>query len=95
MMGRTFANTLAAENSKVVRVGNQETTHDGEMVRAAQNVIRSCPYNGALRMISCSAYEGVLVLHGRVNTFFHKQQAQEAVRRVPGIREIINAVEVI
>jgi osmotically-inducible protein OsmY len=38
--------------------------------------------------------EGALILHGRVSTFFEKQQAQEAIRGIEGVRRIVNEVTV-
>ncbi|MEX1230235.1 MAG: BON domain-containing protein [Planctomycetaceae bacterium] len=66
----------------------------GEIARAAQDLIRNSPYQGMLRTISCSEHEGILVLHGRVHSYHQKQQAQEAVRHLPGVRCIVNSVEV-
>lgn len=36
-----------------------------------------------------------IVLHGEVGTFFQKQMAQEVVRRVAGVEQIDNCLEVI
>jgi osmotically-inducible protein OsmY len=36
-----------------------------------------------------------VVLHGAVKSFFHKQMAQEVVRRVEGVEEIDNCLEVL
>ncbi|MGO9115810.1 MAG: BON domain-containing protein [Thermoguttaceae bacterium] len=38
--------------------------------------------------------EGRVTLRGRVGTFFQKQMAQEAIRRVAGVQEIANELEV-
>ncbi len=38
--------------------------------------------------------DGRVTLRGRVGTFFQKQMAQEAVRRVAGVQEIANDLEV-
>lgn len=38
--------------------------------------------------------EGVVILHGRVDTFYHKQVAQEILRRVNGVERIVNLLEV-
>ena len=37
---------------------------------------------------------GRVVLRGQVNTYFQKQMAQEALRRVDGVTEIENRLEV-
>ncbi len=46
------------------------------------------------RKLNCQASEGVVVLTGRVNTYFQKQMAQEAIRRVDGVQHIDNQLEV-
>lgn len=38
--------------------------------------------------------EGVVILHGRVDTFYHKQVAQELLRKVSGVERIVNLLEV-
>ena len=48
-----------------------------------------------LRRVSCECADGVLTLHGRVPSYYLKQLAQEAVAEVPGVREIVNAIEVV
>gem|GEM_PF-573150 len=40
-------------------------------------------------------HKGRVVLRGLVNSYFQKQMAQEALRRVDGIREICNELEVV
>lgn len=46
------------------------------------------------RKVRIEAAEGRVVLSGRVTSFFQKQMAQEALRRVEGVREIENQLEV-
>lgn len=38
--------------------------------------------------------EGVVILQGRVDTFYHKQVAQELLRKVDGVERIVNLLEV-
>lgn len=38
--------------------------------------------------------EGRIVLKGMVGSYFHKQMAQETVRRVDGVHEVENRLEV-
>jgi osmotically-inducible protein OsmY len=38
--------------------------------------------------------EGVVVLQGRVETFYHKQVAQELLRKLDGVERIVNLLEV-
>jgi osmotically-inducible protein OsmY len=49
----------------------------------------------ALRKVLCKCDNGVLVLRGRLNSFFHTQLAQETVRKVHGVERIVNQIEVV
>jgi osmotically-inducible protein OsmY len=49
----------------------------------------------ALRKILCNYDEGVLVLRGRLNSFFHMQMAQEIVARIEGVERVVNQIEVV
>ncbi|NUQ63337.1 MAG: BON domain-containing protein [Pirellulales bacterium] len=49
----------------------------------------------ALRNVTCEYTHGVLTLHGKVPSYYQKQLAQETVRRIDGIRQIINEIEVL
>jgi osmotically-inducible protein OsmY len=46
------------------------------------------------RQVSVEATDGRVVLKGNVGTFFQKQMAQEAIRRVDGVQLIDNLLEV-
>lgn len=56
--------------------------------------LQASPY-AAIRAISIEFHLGALVLRGQVACYFHKQMAQETVRRVAGVEFVLNAVEVI
>jgi hypothetical protein len=45
--------------------------------------------------LQCEFQKGVLVLWGRVDSFYHKQLAQEAVRNLRGVDVVVNTVEVV
>jgi len=47
-----------------------------------------------LHGIGCDFHEGILFLRVRVPRYYHKQLAQEAVRNVVGVDEIVNVIEV-
>ncbi len=47
-----------------------------------------------LRRVECVCQAGIVVLHGRVPTFYLKQIAQELLRRFGCVRQIINSIEV-
>ncbi|MHB8973674.1 MAG: BON domain-containing protein [Pirellulaceae bacterium] len=46
------------------------------------------------RKLGFEADAGTVVLRGTVNSFFQKQMAQEAIRRVDGVELIDNQLEV-
>jgi osmotically-inducible protein OsmY len=46
------------------------------------------------RQVSIEAADGHVVLKGNVGSFFQKQMAQEAIRRVDGVQLIDNLLEV-
>lgn len=48
----------------------------------------------AVRKVLCQYHEGVLVLQGRLTSFFHAQLAQEAVAKIEGVERVVNQIEV-
>ncbi len=46
------------------------------------------------RKFDYEADAGTVVLTGKVNSYFQKQMAQEAIRRVDGVEQIDNQLEV-
>lgn len=44
--------------------------------------------------VFCQEESGIVVLHGRVKSFFQKQMAQEALKRLDGVERVINELEV-
>ena len=47
------------------------------------------------RNLRCEFREGLLLLHGRVSSYYHKQVAQEAVRRLEAVDQVVNHIEVV
>jgi hypothetical protein len=57
--------------------------------------LRNSAYRG-IRKVSCVVQDGVLILHGRVPSFFLKQIAQSLlIRRLCGAVVIDNRLEVV
>ena len=46
------------------------------------------------RQVRVEAADGCVVLKGSVRSFFQKQMAQEAIRRIDGVERIDNLLEV-
>ena len=65
-----------------------------DVTETARDRLRHSPYV-PLRSLCCDFESGGLVLRGRLPNFHHKQLAQETVRRLAGVRQIINEIEVI
>jgi len=55
--------------------------------------IHTSPYLTGRKLLS-QTDGGRVVLQGKVNTYFQKQMAQEIVRRVEGVEQIENCLEV-
>jgi osmotically-inducible protein OsmY len=64
-----------------------------QITREAKDRLGRHPYP-PIRGILCRVEGGVLFLRGRVSSFFLKQLAQEAVRGIAGVAEVVNDVEV-
>ena len=60
----------------------------------AEGRLRGKPYL-ALRNVSCDCRGGVLVLRGRLPSYYLKQVAQEAVVRLEGVKGVENQIEVV
>jgi osmotically-inducible protein OsmY len=64
------------------------------IAKQAQELLHTSPYK-PIHRVACAFQDGMLVLRGRLQTFFHKQLAQEAVARVDGVRQVVNEIEVV
>ncbi len=64
-----------------------------EVIRMAVECLNRTGYP-LLGTVSCRMKRGVLVLRGRLPSYYHKQLAQEAVMRLDGVRQLINRIEV-
>jgi osmotically-inducible protein OsmY len=52
------------------------------------------PHVPSRRQLRVEAANGHVVLQGSVGSFFEKQMAQEAIRRIDGVQRIDNRLEV-
>jgi osmotically-inducible protein OsmY len=53
------------------------------------------PYMNRSRGVRCEATDGRVTIRGEVGSYFQKQMATEVVRKLRGIHEIDNQLEVI
>jgi osmotically-inducible protein OsmY len=64
-----------------------------ELILRVDRAIKQNPHLNGNRVYFQEA-AGVVVLHGKVATFFQKQMAQETLKRLEGVEKIINQLEV-
>ncbi len=55
--------------------------------------LQECPIP-AIRSVTFDYDQGVLVLRGRLPTYYHKQLTQEVVARFDGVLHVVNEIEV-
>ena len=82
--------SLVSSNRDTDRSGSTRCTR---VAAEAGRCLRASPYM-IVRKMSCEYREGVLLLRGRVASYYHKQVAQEAVARLEGVVEVVNEIEV-
>ncbi len=63
-----------------------------ESPRTVQALLRNA--HPALRRLSVEETEEAIVISGRVGSYYLKQLAQEVVRPVRGVRQLVNCVTV-
>ena len=78
---------------QVLQEDRKSERRSQKIVETAQDRLCRSPYT-LLKMISCDYDEGVLFLRGRLPNYHHKQMAQETVRRLDGVSQIVNEIEV-
>ncbi len=61
--------------------------------RAVRVILSNSGYQ-ALKAITCRYDEGSLTLRGEVPSYYHKQIAQEMIRKVNSVETIINQIKV-
>lgn len=69
------------------------TQSPAELRVRVDSAIKDSPHLAG-HQVFCQEESGIVVLHGRVNSFYQKQMAQEALRKLHGIEKVINELEV-
>jgi osmotically-inducible protein OsmY len=64
--------------------------HACDVVESAQHRLQK----QFLTEVSCDWRDGILYLRGHTQSFYQKQLAQEAVRRLDGIETVVNEIKV-
>jgi osmotically-inducible protein OsmY len=76
-------------------VENQMTIRDMVCLQdQVHEALELSPYLTRSRGVRCEAENGRVIIHGEVSTYFQKQMATEALRKLRGIGEIDNRLEV-
>lgn len=65
----------------------------GELLQRIDSAIKTSPHLAG-HHVFCQEESGIVVLHGRVRSFFQKQMAQEALKNLDGVEKVINELEV-
>lgn len=68
--------------------------HDAILLDRVDVILSTSPYLSR-RKVRLETESGRVTLRGEVDSFFQKQMAQEAIRRLDGVREILNELEVV
>ena len=71
----------------------EKSQADGDLERRVMSYLTARHVPG-LRSLSVHARDGVVTVSGRVLTFYEKQLCNQCIRRVAGVMELINAVDV-
>jgi osmotically-inducible protein OsmY len=67
---------------------------DERLAEQVENALRTTGY-GALRSVRVSVCAGVVILAGRVSSYYLKQIVHETALAVPGARQIRNGLNVV
>lgn len=87
---------VTSSQSRRTTARGQVSRNDLDVDRAIQQrLFGRCPYAHCYRDVQWSYEDGVLVLTGRVPSFYLKQMLQTWLQDLPGVRRIENRTDVI
>lgn len=64
-----------------------------ELLQRVDLAIKGNPHLSR-HQVFCQEQSGIVILHGRVGSFFQKQMAQESLKRLAGVEKVINELQV-
>lgn len=70
-----------------------DTSTSGELLQRVDSAIKTSPHLAG-HQVFCQEESGIVVLHGKVDSFFQKQMAQETLKKLDGVEKVINELEV-
>lgn len=86
------ATIVLADQDEEIHCATSRTLSD-QIVKTARARLRDSRYN-ILAAVSCSCEHGLLLLRGRLPSFYLKQMAQESVAGVHGVLQVVNNISV-
>lgn len=72
----------------------ERLTHNGDVAGEIELALRATGYQ-SLRSVKTRVAEGLVILRGRVPSYYLKQKAQTVVLEVPGVTEVQNELDVV
>lgn len=78
----------------MISIPERNDSVQNSIAAQAKARLQASPYP-PIRKIFCMYDEGMLVLIGRLPTFFQKQLAQAVVADIQGVGQIVNQIEVL
>src|SRR5690349_12169223 len=72
---------------------NRDESDWNDLADIARTCLQTSAHR-ALRFLKCECGQGILILRGRVSSYYDKQLAQESVRHLPGLKALVNVIEV-
>lgn len=75
-------------------IASSTNAHESEVLHEVRQVLSEQLFRLS-QNLTCEFREGLLLLRGRVSSYYHKQVAQEAVRRLDAVDQVINQIEVV
>ena len=90
-----FLSPSSMQRLPVAGTNLRPTTGRDEVAAIASYRLKCHPQlQGKSRGVKCHVADGCLYLSGRLNSWYLKQMAQEAVRDLDGVDEIVNNIRV-
>jgi len=71
----------------------QTARPQSELTTLVESALSSKPHLPRAQ-VRCYADGGQVTLQGEVSSYFHKQMAQESIRRIDGVQQIENRLQV-
>ena len=87
------ARTRTVEESKVAQEKRSLSASLHDVQKLVERRLRNSSY-APIRRVSFNYHEGVLILRGRVPSYYLKQIAQTLVRNVKGVDVVVNRLVV-